>query len=375
MSEELIDRIYEAAFVPDMWEKCLDALAALSASATGALMVLGEDAKLRGWCNPAIRRCFPTLLESGIPVDSPTGRRMFGARPTSFIRVSDVLTPTELANDPGRQLMESEGIGDAACSAIPLPTGDLAMFIFNRRLADGRHDQSSLDRLDGIRPHLARAGLMTARLRLEQARTTISTLERLGLPAAVLAGSGRVLATNALFERTGSLFVSRAFGGLAVADGAANKVFQQTLSSGPIGGEPLVRSIPLRRVAGGPPAVVHVLPLRRSAHDVFSGGDMLVAVTELKPSGNVPAPQILSALFDLSASEARLAAALAAGKPLRQAAAEIEIGVSSARTYLARIFAKTGTSQQSQLVALLKSAQPLATDSAQEGLGDDPGAV
>lgn len=372
MADEVIDLIYEAAFVPDIWEECLDGLAAVSGSATGALMVLGEDAKLRGWCNPAIRGCFSALLDSGIPVDSPTGRRMLGDKPASFIRVSDVLTPAELANDPGRRLLESEGLGDAACSAILLPTGDLAMFIFNRRLADGGHERASLDRLDGFRPHLARAGLMTARLRLERARTAISTLESLGLPAAVLAGSGRVLATNAFFEKVGSLFVSRAFGGLAVADGEANRIFQETLSSGLNGREPLVRSIPVRRVEGEPPAVVHVLPLRRSAHDVFSGADMLVAVTELKQSGNVPGPQILSALFDLSSSEARLAAALAAGKPLRQAAAEIEIGFGSARTYLARIFAKTGTSQQSQLVALIKSAHSLTPDGPEAGFGDDP---
>ena len=64
-------------------------------------------------------------------------------------------------------------------------------------------------------------------------------------------------------------------------------------------------------------------------------------------------------LFDLAPAEARLAAALASGKSLTTVAAQQGIKVSSARTYLAQIFRKTGTHQQSELVALLKSTQPV----------------
>ncbi|RVA86239.1 helix-turn-helix transcriptional regulator, partial [Mesorhizobium sp. M7A.F.Ca.CA.004.02.1.1] len=53
-----------------------------------------------------------------------------------------------------------------------------------------------------------------------------------------------------------------------------------------------------------------------------------------------------------------LAASLAQGRPLKEAAASSNVTVKTSRTYLERIFAKTGTRQQSQLVALLKSAEP-----------------
>jgi DNA-binding CsgD family transcriptional regulator len=65
-------------------------------------------------------------------------------------------------------------------------------------------------------------------------------------------------------------------------------------------------------------------------------------------------------LFDLTAAEARLAAALASGRSLKEAAAGSNITVKTCRTYLERIFAKTRTRQQSQLVALLKSTEPLS---------------
>ncbi|UDL87941.1 helix-turn-helix transcriptional regulator [Mesorhizobium sp. PAMC28654] len=63
-------------------------------------------------------------------------------------------------------------------------------------------------------------------------------------------------------------------------------------------------------------------------------------------------------LFELTPAEATLAAALAAGYSLKDAAASSGITVKTSRTYLERIFAKTRTRQQSQLVALLKSTEP-----------------
>jgi DNA-binding CsgD family transcriptional regulator len=66
------------------------------------------------------------------------------------------------------------------------------------------------------------------------------------------------------------------------------------------------------------------------------------------------------ALFALSPKEAKLAASLASGRTLKQAADDSRIALSTARSYLETIFRKTGTRQQSHLVALLKSAQTIA---------------
>lgn len=64
-------------------------------------------------------------------------------------------------------------------------------------------------------------------------------------------------------------------------------------------------------------------------------------------------------LFDLTPAEARLAAALAGGLALKEAAIRQGIRFSTARSYLEGIFRKTRTNQQSQLVALLKSTQSM----------------
>jgi DNA-binding CsgD family transcriptional regulator len=207
-----------------------------------------------------------------------------------------------------------------------------------------------------MRPHLARAGLIAARLGLERAQSTVSALHQIGLPAAVMTISGRVLSTNALFEAMPATFLPSSHGGLAINDAEANRLFQNTVNSVKGASEPLVRSIPIAAREHRSAVVVHVLPLRRSAHDIFSGGDLLIVATTVRANASAPSPSILMGLFDLTPSEVKLAVALSTGGTVQQAAIDASIQLTTARTYLDRIFRKTGTHQQSQLVALLKSA-------------------
>jgi DNA-binding CsgD family transcriptional regulator len=57
--------------------------------------------------------------------------------------------------------------------------------------------------------------------------------------------------------------------------------------------------------------------------------------------------------FSLTESEAQLAALLANGEELREAARKLQITYGTARTRLAQIFQKTDTRRQAELVALL----------------------
>jgi DNA-binding NarL/FixJ family response regulator len=61
----------------------------------------------------------------------------------------------------------------------------------------------------------------------------------------------------------------------------------------------------------------------------------------------------IRSMFDLTPKEAMLATALASGQGLGEAAAQRHIAMATARSQLAQLFRKTGTSQQSQLVSVL----------------------
>ena len=67
-----------------------------------------------------------------------------------------------------------------------------------RRWERGIPEPELITQLDSLRPHLARAAFLSARLALERLCTLASALETVGLPTAVLGPAGRLLATNEL---------------------------------------------------------------------------------------------------------------------------------------------------------------------------------
>jgi len=85
----------------------------------------------------------------------------------------------------------------------------------------------------------------------------------------------------------------------------------------------------------------------------------VIMISEAKPQIHDGYEAHFRNLFDLTPAEARLAAGLVSGRSIKDTAASANITVKTGRTYLDRIFAKTGTRQQSELVALLKSTEPL----------------
>jgi len=76
---------------------------------------------------------------------------------------------------------------------------------------------------------------------------------------------------------------------------------------------------------------------------------------------NNPVEPFLDAVkivFDLTDSEAKLAVSLVKGMALDEAAAICGLTVSSARTYLKRVFSKTNTNRQSDLIRLILTSVP-----------------
>lgn len=80
---------------------------------------------------------------------------------------------------------------------------------------------------------------------------------------------------------------------------------------------------------------------------------MQVAVFLVRPGPpHLDAGQ-LAAQFGLTVAESRLAARLAEGRSVAEAAKVAGISIATARTHLRNIFAKTATSRQSELALLL----------------------
>jgi DNA-binding CsgD family transcriptional regulator len=72
-----------------------------------------------------------------------------------------------------------------------------------------------------------------------------------------------------------------------------------------------------------------------------------------KPLVTEPNEKNLKQLYNLTPSEAKLAELLASGTDLPSAALQLRVGLNTVRTHLQRIYSKTDTHHQSELVALL----------------------
>jgi len=83
---------------------------------------------------------------------------------------------------------------------------------------------------------------------------------------------------------------------------------------------------------------------------------LLVSAPEMQP---LPSVETVARLFDLTDAEARLAVALSEGHRIEDAAEILGITVSSARTYLKRVFSKTEVTRQAELVRLILAAPVL----------------
>lgn len=352
----LIERIYEAAFVSEMWPDVLRSLADVSGSAIGSLLVFSTRA-------PPFARSTAEFDQEAVRAMSSPGwmisaadRDAAYAGHRGFYVTSDLLTDAMCARDAIGAFMKQRDFGEQASARIELPTSESAVFTFDRRLADGRHAPGQIDILNSFMPDLSRATLVAARLGVAKAQSTVAALQLIGLPAAVMTRFGVVLATNRGFDALADLFVAVAGGGLAILDSAANRLLKSAVEHAGLGAG-VVSSIPIRREEQTP-LVVHVAPLKRGARDIFSGADVLLAVTEVRPGTSTPSAAILAALFDLTQSEVRVATLIAQGRTIAEIAVDIGVTLKTARTYLDRIFAKTGVHRQSDLAAMLRTTQP-----------------
>lgn len=354
------DMIYEAAFVPEIWPQALKELCALSRSASGSLLILNGDE------NPRFTGAGPVLdVLHRLAADeswrkSYSVARIQEAPPPVFTYDADYFTPEMLEGDPLRRpMLRAHGLGGQSATLVPLMSGESVMITFEHGVNEGRPDPQDLERLNRFRPHLARAAIMATRLRLRSAETAAQSFADLGMPAAVVSRRGEILAVSALMEAMPELFDLLVNRRLAEVNPAAAALLARAL--GETAREGVVRSLPLLTDGDDETSltvVLHVLPLRRAAHEIFGSGDALIVATFRDPRMSAPTPAVLTNLFDLTAAEARLAAALAKGLSVQEAAVACGITFGSARVYLERIFRKTGVNRQALLVAVLKSAQP-----------------
>ena len=355
MFEELIDHIYESALIPEKWSAALERMNRVSKSRSNTLFVFSERFSPRGISTDMTSDLLESFLQSDAWRNSPSVRWTLDTRPAAFSSVDDVLSEEEVAADEVWAPLAARGFGQRLATVIPLSSGDQVTFVLARMRDEGRYGRKEIAALNGLRPHLGRATLIAARLGLERASAMTETLARLGLAAAVIGPSGRVIGSNALLDELHNILPSTAFGGIAVRDYAGNIQLRNGLariSSNSTTSGGLSVPVPASTDGSNPPMIIHLLPVRGTVHDIFAGGQTLMVVSCLERKA-APLPELLHGLFDLSPAEARLVGELATGLTLRDITGVRNISMATLRTQVRAVLAKTGVRRLADLSRLL----------------------
>lgn len=222
-------------------------------------------------------------------------------------------------------------------------------------------------RLLMLAPHIRRAAGSEEKLAaaLRQRAALSETIDRIADPIILLDRAGKALKSNpaadCLLRKTGALGLSHD-NRLIFSDSAAREAFSRALSECI---EPalllnLERGRPPRRIAvkriGANPLLLTLQPLSRQAS---LGSDAVAVVFISDPDMKAEVPRnTLQAAFELTPREAELAQELLRGKRIEQYAHERRVTISTVRSQIRSIYAKTHTSRQAELVNLLRGMPP-----------------
>jgi DNA-binding CsgD family transcriptional regulator len=357
MDEALIDRIYEAAVLPDLWPSILDDLTTVGNGYCTALFAVGRN----GWRWLASELGVPIgedYIAQGWPQRTDRMDRLLSRRHAGFLGDLDAYTLEEMDREPVfTEFFRPRGLGWGTATAIQVPTGEMLVFDVERRFESGPVESETIARLDQLRPHLARAGLLSARLAFERAKAAAMALDLIGLPAAVLAINKRVMAANPRFEAMIPATVLDRRDRVALADRKADALLAAAMEGIASQGDGAgVRSFPNPPREDQPPTIAHLVPVRRQAHDVFSGASAILALTPVVPA-EVPTADVLQGLFDLTPAEARVARSVAARQSIDAIADALGVSRETVRSQLKAVLAKTGTARQGDLAALLAGSR------------------
>ena len=345
---ELIERIYEAAAMPEQWPAVLQSVAD-AVDAFGACFVHRTVGSGSWTLSSGMAEFGESYLAAGWIARDDRVPLVVAERYPGFRVDSDLWSEADQRAMPiYRDFLLPRGLNASGATFVQGSRED-AVHIGVEGLASYTSAGAAVPVLDAFRPHLARAISLSVQLGQVRDDGVVGGLEAAGVAAAVVSVDGRLRASNAAFaRRLGSIFHTRA-GRIRFAD-----PFLQARLAEAIAAFDGTNALSLAVGTGdeAPPFAIHLVPLRRGARDVVGWDGILMLVADAA-NASVPGADLLRLLFDLTPAEARVARMLAEGRSPTAAATALNITEATARTHLRRIFAKTGVGRQAELVRLL----------------------
>lgn len=348
----IIADIYEAAMLPEFWPRALQNLCN-EIGVEGATLITIDDTA-RWTCSLGMGDNVRRYLDEGWHARNEPMEKLLRLGSPGFVRDIDLFTIEEVKNIPIiRDFKQPGGFGWGAAMATPMPTGETLLVSVEQLWARGPLDDVAIARLEDIRPHLSRAALLAAKLQHQRAEAAVNGLELAGVPAALVSHAGKAIAVNRQFSQfSGQLFIG-AHNKLRVTMPRAAELLDTALARLAIDrGDDTPMSIAIPATEETSPLILHVLPTKGRARDIFGPLTALLVVTNIAER-SVPPASLLRALFDLTPRESRIAEALLHGAEKAELRQKINVSDETVRTHVKSILRKTGLKRRVDLVRLL----------------------
>lgn len=358
--DAVVSKLYDAVADDASWGAALRELVGVLGGFDGQLMIanqsgagflgeplpsslVGQDAYIEYWGAQDVRRALVDRQPFGTMVAC---NQHFDAR---FVD----------RNAFYQEFLIPSGWRYAAGGRIAAGPGAAAYVAVHRLPDQGAFSAHEVDVLSGIAPHLSRAVQLHQRFADLQglSECLAHSLGRIPAAAFVIDANARIVNLNAAAEavlaaRDG---VRVRDGRFCVSDSAKAAMFAQLLAAAT---DPTDRrrggACRIPRPSDGSFYPLEIMPLASSsvARSTWRQAMAMVLIFDRAPVADRLEARLVR-LFDLTAAEARLAAALAAGDSVADIAAKHGVRMPTVRSQLRAVLAKTETRRQSELVGLL----------------------
>lgn len=367
----LVAAIYDAALAPQHWPTVLDAcrrfVGGLSANifAKDSAGVSGGVYYTDGYIGDHWTRAY---FERYARIDPATGMHLVTPLEQS-VSTADLVDLDEFRESRFyREWAVPQGIVDFICAPIERRGSWVACFGIFRHERDGMADAASKERMSLLVPHIRRAVVIGNVIENGslKAETLGEAVDGLASGMFLVDAGGRVTYENASGAALLGKGAIHKLGGRLLAEGyEANKQLTEVIAAAGEGDAAIDRrgiSIALPS-ADGDDHVAHVLPLTSGARKL--AGQKYAAVAAVfvqRATLDLPeAPEVMARTFGLTLSELRVMNAIVHIGGVPETAEELGIAETTVKTHLHRVFAKTGTTRQADLVRLVAGfASPLA---------------
>jgi DNA-binding CsgD family transcriptional regulator/PAS domain-containing protein len=266
-----------------------------------------------------------------------------------------------------REVLEPFGLLDIIWFPALRTGGRMASMHASRNEKAPHYQQREISLFKLLSPHVCRVLAISDALDIRALRSEMLERTLDGLVAGVFltARDGRVVYMNAAAERQirigNSVRVvnNRIFPADPATRSALAKAIDEA-SRDDLDEDMSEHSLAIPDVDGGPGYVATLLPVERGQRrDIIAPFAASVAVFTKDP---VQAPlmpgEAFARLYGLTGGELRVLLALAQGLSAKEAAEMLGISEPTVRTHLQRIFSKTDTARQADLVRLLQNSTP-----------------